>query len=58
MLVILFFNFSNIGCSGAITMNVAPKIVSGLVVYTFNFSFAFSISKSISAPSDLPIQLI
>ena len=38
----------------------APKIVSGLVVKTFNVlkpMFEFFIRKLISAPSDFPIQL-
>ena len=38
-------------------MNVAPKIVSGLVVKTSKFSEEFSIENLIEAPWLLPIQL-
>ena len=44
------------GCSGAITINVTPNSVSGLVVYTVSFSSIPSIGKSTKAPFDLPIQ--
>ena len=37
-------------------MKLAPKIVSGLVVKTFNFSFELIISNLISQPKDFPIQ--
>ena len=44
-------------CSGASTKNVAPKSVSGRVVKTVTSSPHSSIRKSISAPSERPIQL-
>src|SRR3989338_2801207 len=50
-------NFATNGCSGARTTYVAPKIVSGLVVKTGKRSLVFLISKKISTPKLLPIQL-
>ena len=51
------------GCSGARTMNVAPNSVSGRVVKTRRASppgwcSSGATVKSISAPSDRPIQLV
>ena len=54
-------NSETSGCSGAITMYVAPYSVSGRVVKTRSFlPFALesAISKSTSAPSERPIQLV
>ena len=54
---IIFFDKE---CCREIAQNVAPKIVSGLVVKIFNDFFCPSsgliILKSISAPIDFPIQ--
>ena len=44
-------------CSGAMTMNVTPKIVSGRVVKISSFRSLFSMSKKTWAPSERPIQL-
>ena len=54
---------STSGCSGARTMNVAPNSVSGRVVKTRSRSppgwcSSGATSKSISAPSDRPIQFV
>ena len=47
------------GCSGASTMKVAPNRVSGRVVKTrIGATPSASTAKSISAPSDRPIQLV
>ena len=47
------------GCSGARTMKVAPKIVSGRVVKTrIGSTPPASTGKSISAPSERPIQFV
>ena len=47
------------GCSGARTMNVAPNTVSGRVVKTrIGSTSSASTPKSISAPSDRPIQFV
>ena len=47
------------GCSGARTMKVAPNTVSGRVVKTrIASTSSASVGKSISAPSDRPIQLV
>ncbi len=50
------FPVSFFATSGARAINVAPKIVSGLVVKTFTFSSPTA--NSISAPSDFPIQFL
>ena len=47
---------STSGCSGASTMYVAPKSVSGRVVNTVTTSSLPSSSKSTDAPVDRPIQ--
>ena len=49
-------SFSTKGCSGARTIYVAPKRVSGLVVNIFITSLEPSILKSTSAPTLFPIQ--
>ena len=54
---------STSGCSGARTMKVAPNSVSGRVVKTRSVSppgwwSSAAVSKSISAPSERPIQFV
>ena len=44
-------------CSGAMTMNVTPKIVSGRVVKISSFFSESRMSKKTCAPSERPIQL-
>jgi hypothetical protein len=50
---------STSGCSGARTMKVAPNSVSGRVVKTrIGSTSSGSVGKSISAPSERPIQFV
>ena len=55
MFLITDESLSIIGCSGDITIYVAPKSVSGLVVYTVRVS-PVVVVKSTSAPVERPIQ--
>ncbi len=50
--------FNDNGCCGEIAINVAPKIVSGLVVKISTLSSELFIEKLMVAPLLLPIQFL